>query len=278
MKRLLVFMMLLLAGCIINEPQEYTIRNDGVEGKFVEKEMSVYEGSDLEIVTEYNNEGKYSEPYGKAVIYGYDESIVSFENEGYAEGSIPKLGAKSKQSPGGYDTLIFEGAAELEHGDEYNTNLVLGTCYHYKTRVTDEICVGRESCRKGTLEPKEQGGPISISEIQYETIGDNVEMVVTVENKGDGKVIAPATSAYEACPFNLEEEHQNKATIEMEINGMQKENCDEQAVELYQNSGKTQCTFSGDLEETSEFTTQVMVEADYNYLSKDTMRLSVLGD
>lgn len=288
MKKIFLLVLLLLAGCILQDPQD-KVTNTGDEGisvHFVEEQNDqVYDDSPLEIVSEFRNMGRYDQPFGKVVLYGYDSSILQFDSQkqGYAEKQLPKLNAKTTYTPeGGYNTLAFKATEEnleVRDGDKYDTEIILATCYHYKTFLTQEVCVGNGGpCKSGPKTFGGQGAPVAITRIEQEMISNKLNIIATIENVGKGKVIAPEKSSYEACPFSLQEENTNRVKIKMSINGLTKESCsDSGLLTLTKGRGKVHCTFSKDSNDEGGYTTQLQVEADYYYLNSDRRDITILS-
>lgn len=286
MKRLLLILFVLLAGCIVDDPEK-SVPNTGDEGiraEFVEgqPEEKIYQDQPMELVTEYRNMGSYDKPFGKVVLYGYDSSVIKFESqkENYAKKELPELNAKTSYTPkGGYATISFNAEEiNVEPREQYKTEVILGACYHYKTSLTEEVCLSDDdsACEGKTKRHGGQGAPVAITKLEQEMVSDKLDIVATIENVGKGKVITPAKNSYEDCPFNLHKEDVNKVQVNITVNGLEKEECSNSGMlSLSNGETKIHCTFSG--ESGGGYETQLNAELNYFYMNKDERELTILS-
>ncbi|MFW6383026.1 MAG: hypothetical protein ACOCZQ_00115 [Nanoarchaeota archaeon] len=295
-KILLLTVLLLLTASCLQQPfgEREADGTEGVEINFMQNHppSRIYENNPLEVVLELRNMGVFDEPEGKITLHGYDSSVISFQGEydeqNYIETDLPSISARTQSfSGGGYETLGFEAVesgVQVDRGGKHPTNLIASVCYLYRTTSSPSICIvppharaEDTSCTPKRVTMESQGAPIAITEVTPEVISDRLEITAVVENKGDGEVIAPKESSYEKCPFNLEEKDFDVVQVNMSIGRLPPPECDDNMVNLRNGRGIIRCVFETDGVDTSGYTTQVNIKADYLYKEQATRNIEILS-
>ena len=105
----LVLSIFFVSSCeLVNHPDQideegYRVGKKGIETNFLYNTpgSKIYEKTALDVIVEVRNKGKFSEPYGKVLLYGFDGNIMPFEmldsqvkGENFIQAALPKVLAK----------------------------------------------------------------------------------------------------------------------------------------------------------------------------------------
>ncbi len=295
-KVVLVSMLIFVASCVLDAPLDdgEIGGTKGVEVNFMtgHPDSRIYENNPVEAVIQLRNRGSYDEPYGKVVLHGYDPSVISFEGQfsglNYVEKNLPKLRARSKYLPeGGYDNVRFEAVAsnvKVDGGEKYSTNLFATACYHYLTTSSPSICVvpagalpSDRSCTPKTITMSSQGAPVAVTEVKSQVISDRMDVVVTLEHKGSGRLVSPREESYDNCPLNLRERDLGEVLVDISIDGLPSPDCEDNLISLYRDVGRAHCTFDLENIDAGGYTTQINIEASYLYTDRTKRAIEIIN-
>jgi len=182
----------------------------------------------FKIMLEVQNDGAYDLTGGtlyKYILSGYDDTIVqlgSGPNEGRGhwyktstdDGGL--LRGRSTDNPvGDFDTLTWNvDRIVLPDGtDSFSQRFMVSACYDYQTTASIAVCVdpkpwkatSREKvCTPGSASVSGgQGAPVAVTNVDVTPMNDKVQMKVTIQNSGNGRVLSTQGSAAN-CPHDLD--------------------------------------------------------------------------
>ncbi len=200
---ILISLTLLLTGCVgggdTSPHQDYHTGKEGVVAKFMEGSPpeTITTGMQVPIIVDVQNKGAV-DTTAYLFLSGFDTTILqtttsaSFSLHGkslpYPEGErvIKKFSTATAQLPD--ETEIFN-----------NLQLLLTTCYSYKTEASLKICVDpnpasgtRKVCNAGASINlgSGQGAPVAVTSIKQEPTVGATNLLITIQNVGGGTVIS----------------------------------------------------------------------------------------
>lgn len=293
----LLVILLLLAGCseTIGEEKEKGVVTNFIEGV----QDTVYENQEYLIIAEVKNSGDYDYPYGKVVLTGFDNSILPFGSQtkrNTAVKEIPELeGSTEYNELGGIGNVEFRippNHITVPYEGDYNPSLKLNTCYYYETVAVPSVCIvpdpaeaDHSICTPDARKIERQNAPVVVTKIDEEVDKDFVHFTATIENIGEGEVVAPAQTSYENCPTNLKRTDMGIVEAEMEINNFPEAECaNDGEVKLNNGKGKVMCEFQirpDDYDvftkdpESEPFIKQLKINLKYHYKTQTSKEITV---
>ena len=192
--------------------------------------LRVYEGDDLDISIEVKNRGAYPEGKslrGKLELSGFDPSSIRGNWDG--GNNIPtNLEGKSQYNPeGGYSVMTYKsrGVHVPFDADYYEPNILVHSCYDYKTTADAIVCVDpdpfevveeRKVCNIHDVSlGGGQGAPIAVTKIEEEVGSDQIYFRIHISNVGGGSVMLP--KSYNDCPFDIEFDELDKVVAKAKL-------------------------------------------------------------
>ena len=306
---ILLAAMLLLSSCTSSQRYSSDVNYfTGVAGVTLDFDTNappeqVYEDSDVPITLVMKNQGPID--VGSDT---YAQVSVSYDPFYFSTGASNQHVAAFKQTQVHGKSYIYP-AGDLSYVDYalLHVNPVPGTrqlpatqifaslCYPYKTILDTEVCMdgasaypSARSVQACTAQPISflgQGSPVAITEVNSQMIpvGDGKFkplFTITIENKGDGSLLAPADaqSAGTACD---DQDSKRKDWNTMAVSGsvvgagLQ---CTPSVVRLVEGKGTTRCSFLQNQEpliSQSNYLTQLHVELNYVYSSSASRKIEI---
>lgn len=295
----LVFILVLLAGC--SETIDEQRSNQGIAVSFIDgMQETVYENQEYKVIAELQNKGEYDAPYGKVVLSGFDKSIMPFSSirhgQNLAAKDLPPIqGTNEYNREGGFDNVEFsipKNHITLPYQDPYRPDLSLDVCYYYETIATPRVCIVPDPskargdvCTPGAIDLENQGAPVAITRLEESVMHDFVNFAATIQNVGDGQILAPDQESYESCPNNLKHTNIDSVEVDMEINNMPEPECtNDGKIRLDDGKGTAICKFqirpdSYDVftRETKDnpYTKQLKITVKYHYITGTSKKITV---
>lgn len=291
MKRWSIALLLLVFACqpVSDNPNDnldYRHGTDGLVLNFEGMSKKIYSGSELGLVIEVRNKGAYDiqRGYARVFLSGYDPTAIQFGNDVF---DVQETTGKNPYVPeGGYSVIEISenGAASVPFGDSYEPTLMATSCYKYQTLATPGVCVVSspsaiirdDVCTPGTITMSSQGAPVAVTKVEEEVGEQTLNFIITVENKGDGKVVDLA-SLGDKCPFNLKYTDLNLVNFNVEVRGQSPAECTpvDNKVRLVDGKGVFYCKVNTQLE--TSYTTPLIITLDYGYSSSITKRIEIVN-
>jgi hypothetical protein len=300
---ILIVLLLVLSGCKgrgprTNEINEvYHIGTKGVEINFINNAPpeKVYEGDRIDLSVEVRNAGSYPEGRtfkGKIELSGFDPASISGSWDG--GNTIPTdFEGRTQYNPeGGYTVMTYkdnDGVHVPFDADFYEPNILLHTCYEYKTIADPIVCIDpdpydiveeQKVCNIGdTTLSGGQGAPIAVTKIEEEVGSDRIYFRIYIANQGEGTVMLPR--AYSDCPFDVEFEELDKVVADIKLPYDASPDCSPKGtasdpIRLTDGKGYIFCKFSKPAEE-SAYTTSLNIELEYVYSSSISKSLKIVN-
>jgi hypothetical protein len=244
---------------------------DGLVIEAAELQTTYYEGDYLNLELFVNNLGMYNNPSGKILIGGFDRNAIGISSDPIL---IPDVAAKSSFNPdGGTEVVKVDESKPLiiPIGIYYDPILQISSCYNYQTYASPNVCVLRDPedvfiCRPGTQFLDSQGAPIAVTEVTEEALENHVNIIVRIENLGEGEVVNPHDAvAFEECPYSLSFDDKDVVKVDMLIANLGEPDCtpSDGYVKLIDGEGMIACMFTTRTDTTH--TTPVHITIDYAY-------------
>jgi len=305
MKKSLVLIfiaLLVLAGCAgrsstQNIEEDYHKGTNGILINFLNNAppSRVYEGDRLDIGIEIKNKGAYPEMknfQGKLELTGFEPSSIRGSWDG-GNGMPTNLEGKNQNNPdGGYAIMTYkdrDGVHVPFDADYYEPNILVHTCYKYKTIADPNVCIDpdpfeiveeRKVCKMNDISLSGgQGAPIAVTKIDSEPSSQQVLFRVHIANEGNGKVMLPR--AYSNCPFDVEFEDLDKVTAKIKLPYDSSPDCTPKGtasdpIRLTNNKGYIFCKFRKPGSE-SAYTTNLNIELDYVYSNSISKQIKIIN-
>ena len=244
---------------------------------------TVYDQNQLIALVELHNRGDDDmDPQDCFVqVTGFDPNIIRggiqttrscAENAGMLEGrNVYNL-------EGGFNQLEFSSSnIVLPNGVfEYNPQLNFVTCYNYHTKASPQVCVDpllyQVTSEQKTCNPTDigmgggQGGPVGVSNIGVDMVGNKAIFEINVQNYGSGRVLSPNADIRSCGQISLDYQDLDKVEYTVDLSGGTLIDCKPQdrIVRLSNNRGKIVCSF--DIPGGSSFQTPLIIDLDYSYI------------
>ncbi len=298
----MVVFLLALVGCNQGSSkqkveEDYHTGTQGIQINFINNAppIKVYEGDSLDISIEVENKGAYPEGKslrGKLELSGFDPSSIKGSWDG--GNTIPTdLEGKSQYNPeGGYAVMTYkdrDGVHVPFDADYYEPNILVHTCYKYKTIADPIICIDpepyeiveeRKVCNIQDISLSGgQGAPIAVTKIEEEVGSDQIYFRIHIANVGGGSVMLPG--AYSDCPFDVELEELDKVTADVKLPYDASPDCSPKGttsdpIRLTDGKGYIFCKF-GKPATDSAYTTSLNVELEYVYSSSISKQIKIVN-
>jgi len=287
----IIFILLFSLGCTktgkiskIGVEDEYHTGTEGIEMEFMTNAPpdKIYDGDNLEVVVELNNKGAYPDTdsfVGKLEISGFDTSAINGQWDG---GNViaPELRGKTQYNPeGNYETMTYkdtDGVNVPFDYDKYETDIMITSCYKYKTIASPTVCIDPDPyklvqeekvCEIEDQSLKSQGAPVSVNKVEEEVSSDKIYFRIFVKNVGGGAVIL--NDKYNDCPFDLEHQDLDKVIVTAKLSHDASPSCTPQGtvndpLRLVNGEGVIFCSFSKPSTD-SAYLAPLQIELSYVY-------------
>jgi len=291
MKYLAIIVILMLAGCLPQSPEDNSDYRSGTEGlviSFGDSAQKVYEGSKMNLVVELRNKGATDLRNGNIYLSGYDPVSILFSRSDMPVPDI--MGKNAYVSEGGFDTIIYDetGPVRVPFGEEYKPTLMLSSCYQYQTLATPTVCVlsnpgdiiKDKVCRPETITMSGQGAPVAVTKIEEEVMEQMLNFIITVENVGSGKVVA--LESLSRCPFQMKHSDLDYVDVKVQMSGAGEAQCTPGAedtpgqgrIRLVNGKGVIFCKIPVEME--TSYTTPLIIQLDYAYSNSVTKEFEIV--
>ncbi len=274
----LIIVVLFSTGCVFSNSgygdEDYRSGTDGIEVEFATTQELFYDNDYLNLEIEISNKGAFDDAKGKILLSGFDREVIKIKDE---EIHLPELEGIDPFLPEGSSEFVEveeTGTLEVQLGESYDATIQLSTCYNYETIANPVVCLiydysdyeQREVCTTEPVYLSSQGAPVAVTNVQTELLRNEVNLIMTIENKGNGIVYKPEDlTAFENCPYSFDQDDLNYVKVSMEITGLGDAQCTpgDNLVKLVNGVGVIQCKFT--LREESAYQTPVLVKLEYGY-------------
>jgi len=294
--------MLFISGCQgggltnRNVNEDYRTGTEGVIIDFVDNAppSKIYAGDPMEVVVELNNKGAYPDTdsfVGKLEIYGFENAAINGE---WDRGNTisPSLKGRSQYNrEGGYATMTYrdrDGVRVPFNQDSYKTEIVVASCYKYKTIANPSVCIDpdpyklvqeKKACEVKDQSLGSQGAPVAVDRIEQEIGADKIYFRIFVKNKGSGSVVIP--DRYNSCPFDIGHEDINKVIVRAKLSHDASPSCTPQGtasepLRLVNGEGMMFCTFSMPGSD-SAYQSPLNIELDYVYSDSISKSIEIVN-
>ncbi|MBD3310028.1 hypothetical protein GF351_02305 [Candidatus Woesearchaeota archaeon] len=274
--------------------REYHRGTQGIETDFVRNAppSTVYEGDSLEVIVELRNRGAWPTSdilEGKLEVSGFDLNAIRGTWQGGNQMPNDLQGRSMYNPEGGYDTMTYrdsDGVRVPFEADKYEANILVHSCYRYKTMASPIVCIDPDPYRVVQEEKvcdiedsisvgSGQGGPVGISSIREKVGSENIYFEIYIRNFDNGRVAH--WNAYNRCPFDLEYDEINKVIVDVKLPYDSNPDCSpagtaSDPVRLVNGQGWMHCSFNKPMSG-SAFTTPLQIELRYIY--SDTIEKEV---
>ncbi|MDO8511002.1 MAG: hypothetical protein Q7S55_02450 [Nanoarchaeota archaeon] len=263
--------------------QQVKTGTQGVELQLIQDSPPsiLYDQSDLIALVEVKNKGSYDLKAQDCFVHvtGFDRNIISgsfFGPRSCAEGVGLLEGKNLYNTEGSSNILEFESSINLPlQVPDYNPTLNFLSCYHYHTIANPSVCVDplfyQVSAEQKTCRPKDvamaggQGGPVGVSYVGVDMVGNRAIFEINIRNMGTGRVLSPFANINNCGQASIDYQDLDRVQYNVEMTGGGKVNCKPQDgfVRLSNGQGKVICTF--DIPGSSAFETPLLIDLDYSY-------------
>jgi hypothetical protein len=251
----------------------------------------VYSTEGLTLMLNLQNKGAESIQDARFYIGGIDPNIISFGSDtglfagagfSLSEFGIANLPGKSElMGEFGESVITFNSAAaSLPEGiDIYEPDIIVTTCYKYRTIASPSVCVdpnpfgaytAAKVCKPlSVTEAGGQGGPIVVTRVDQVPSRGKVQFKIYVENRGRGKAIS--NEKYDSCNRIEPTDYMYINKIDfysVEIGGSTASpTCqpDPQGLRLIDEKGVIICSFTVP-DNNAAYTTPLKIDLEYNYM------------
>ncbi len=281
-------------AAVLREVQSGT---QGVELEFINDfpPKTIYDQDELIAIVEINNKGNHDLAAEACFVEvtGHDPSIITgaFGSPRSCAENIGVLEGKNVyNTQGGINQIEFHsGQMLLDDGVfEYNPTLNFLTCYNYQTTANPEVCVDtqryqvtseQKACdyRQSVSVGGGQGGPVGISYVGMDMVGERAIFDITVRNFGSGRVLSPFSDILGCGQASLGFDDVDKVLYNVHLSGGSLISCKpfDGLVRLHNDQGKIQCQFL--IPGTAAFKTPLRIELDYNYIESEQKQVKIVA-
>ncbi len=159
---------------------------------------------------------------------------------------------------------------------DYQPNLNFVACYHYQTTASPQVCIdpllyqvspSQKACnyKRSVAVSGGQGGPVGVSNVNIDMVGNRAIVDITVSNLGGGTVLSPYSNLIGCAETAIDRQDFDKVAYSIKLaDGSGACNPRDGLVRLSNGRGKIICSF--DLPGTSAYETPLLVDLSYNYL------------
>lgn len=163
----------------------------GVTLEFVEGNPpnEIFKGTPVNFAFVFRNNQKHEISNLEMRTSGFDRGFVSGLREEYTISSIPAASEAAGQ--GIYSGLVEQGVVIDNFQGSYDFNPEFTYCYEATSTHSQAVCVpsSTNQCDTEFQQSKSNNGPLTVSINNINTVGDNVLIRFSVENKGPGVVV-----------------------------------------------------------------------------------------
>lgn len=255
--------------------------------------QTIYDQNELIALLDVKNKGNDDLDLQECFIQvtGFDKNIIrgGFDlPRSCAEGLNLLEGKSVYNLDGGVNQIEFRSPnIGLPSGiPNYQPNLNVLACYSYHTLASPQVCIDpllyqvstqQKACdyRKGISVGGGQGGPVGVSHVGVDMVGNRAIFDITVSNFGRGQVLSPFTSIQACSDTNLERRDFDKIGYSVRLSDSIG-NCNPQdnLVRLSNGRGKIVCSF--DVPGTSAYETPLLIDLNYGYIDSISKSLNII--
>ncbi|NQU98340.1 hypothetical protein HQ533_02645 [Candidatus Woesearchaeota archaeon] len=306
----LALLLLILTSCSSGtyNPERINVYvgTKGVEIEFIgdSPPREVYENTDFPLAVFISNKGTFSldgETYKGLLSYTYDpfyfrptEGTSSSDELEFA------LEGKSYLAPDGFFETkilpIFRVKPIEGQRESPRTELFVSVCYPYRTKLTDEVCIDTshltQDARERVCETQDklytgQGAPVAVTNVEVEMQATRQVMqpslLIKIENKGSGMVLAPVTELElpKACELQKDTDKKgnwNQVKVTAHLSNS-KLSCFPETVNLRDEKGFTRCTLPANTEfygGSLNYHATMVIDLDYVYLTSISKEIEII--
>jgi len=262
----------------------------GVEVSFVSgfPASTIYDISEFVAILEIYNKGNHdlagSDCYLQ--ITGFDPNIV--QGIDYVQSCGDISGKSVYNLDGGWNQVEYMSTnIVLPDGSyEYSPNLNLVWCYAYETQAAASICVDplfyQVTSEQKACEPRDvsmgsgQGGPVGVSYVGVDMVGDTAIFEISFRNLGSGRVLSPYSDISQCGGSNLDYSDLDVLQFTAEMTGGSLIDCtpSDGKVRMSNGAGKAVCKFR--ISGSSAFETPLIINMDYNYIENTQKTVQII--
>ncbi|MBU0470426.1 MAG: hypothetical protein KKA62_00965 [Nanoarchaeota archaeon] len=251
-----------------------------------------YDQNELLALVEVKNKGSHNLQAQDCFVQitGFDPNIIlgGFNSPRSCAENVGVLEGKSVYNTDGSSNILeFTSSVNLPLGlTDYNPTLNFLTCYNYHTLASPSVCVDplfyqvtseQKTCKPmDVLTPGGQGGPVGITYVGVDMIGDKAIFEINVRNQGIGRVLSPYANIQNCGQASLEYTDLDRLAYNVEMSSGGKISCrpNDGFVRLTSGQGKIICTFS--ISGVSAFETPLLINLDYSYVQSQKKSVRII--
>ena len=255
---------------------------------------TIYDQNELIAILEIKNLGNHHLEAEECFVQatGFDPNILRggldvlrscAENIGTLEGkTVYNL-------EGGFNQIEFKASnIALPHGIfDYQPNLNFLVCYNYQTTASPQVCIDpllyqvsslQKACnyRNSVAVGGGQGGPVGVSHVGVDMVGNRAIFDITISNLGSGTVLSPFTDL-QGCgdATTVTRQDFDKVAYSVQLaDAFGTCNPRDGIVRLNNGRGKIVCSF--DVPGTTAYETPLLIDLNYNYLNSISRSVRVI--
>ena len=173
--------------------------------------------------------------------------------------------------------------------DNYETDIIVTSCYKYKTIASPTVCIDPEPyklvqekkvCQIGDQKLGNQGAPVAVDRIEQEVSSDKIYFRIFIKNVGKGTVIL--SDKYNDCPFDLKHQDIDKITVSAKLSHDSSPVCSPEGtvndpVRLVNGRGVIFCSFNNPRGARSAYLAPLQIEARYVYSESISKGLEIVN-
>ena len=275
--------------------QQVKTGTQGVEVSLVQNypPPTIYDQNELIALVEVKNKGNYDLELQDCFIRatGFDRNIIrgGFDQpRACAEGLNILEGKNVYNLDGAFNQIEFKSPnIALPFGiPDYNPTLNFLTCYNYKTKASPQVCIDpllyqvssqQKSCdyRRGISIGGGQGGPVGVSNIGVDMVGNRAIFDISVSNFGSGSVLSPFANIQSCGDANLNRQDFDKVGYSVRLaDAIGNCNPRDNIVRLSNGRGKIICSF--DIPGTTAYETPILVDLNYGYMQSTSKPIKII--
>lgn len=245
---------------------------------------TIYDTDELIALVNVKNKGAYDLGREECFIQitGFDPSIISglADTRSCSDGLGDELEGKSIYNLQGTENQLEFRSGNIQLHDSitsYNPKLNVVACYHYQTNAAPQVCVDPQQYNvaeeQKICEPQNvglgggQGGPVGVSNVNLNMVGNKAIFDITIQNSGTGRVLNPNTADIRNCATsNFAYTDVDRVRYDVNLLGGSLISCspNDGEVRLSNNQGKIICKF--EVNSNTAIQTPLIIDLDYNYL------------
>jgi hypothetical protein len=254
---------------------------------------TIYDLNELIVIAEVENKGNYHLAAQDCFVQvtGFDPNILrgSLNVPRSCAENLDQLEGKTVYNlDGGFNQIEFRAQnVALPNGIfDYTPNLNILACYNYKTTASPQICVDpllyqvsskQKACdyRRNAVVGGGQGGPVGVTNVGVDMVGNRAIFDITVSNLGSGQVLSPFTNIQGCGDALIERQDFDKVSFSVRLaDSIGTCNPRDGIVRLNNGRGKIVCSF--DIPGTVAYETPLIVDLDYSYMDSISKQVKVI--